>query len=166
MSIYNFCDYFISPFNFVKSRIGQLLMFSYFILDVALYKHVFITCIVLAVMAFCDKSNLLTFVQNVVNMPMFDKKLSSSSLQFLSITYMPLLVVEGVLISLMSWHSYIKFCLLNLMLVKFILLRVGNVLQLFKMTEISFCWSGVFERLSTERFGWSSKESINILMCF
>lgn len=97
--IYNFCDYFINPFNFVKSRIGQLLILRCFIIEVALYKHVFITCIVLDVMIFCDKSNLLTFVQNVVNIPMFDKKLSSSTLQFLNITYIPLVFV-GVLISL------------------------------------------------------------------
>ena len=75
---------------------GQLLTSRCLTIDVALYKQVFITCMVLAVNGFWDKFNLETFVQNIVNRPTFDMKQSSSSLQLAKITYIPF--VEEVLI--------------------------------------------------------------------
>ena len=149
----------------MRSWIGQLLMSRCLTIDVALYKHVLITWMVLAVMEFWDKFNLLTLVQNIVNNPTFDKKQSSSSLQLVKITYIPF-VEEGILISLTNWHNYIKFCLVNLMLVKFILFRVYNCLKDFRMREISFCWSGVFFMLRVESLGWDDNRSVRMEMCF
>lgn len=97
--LYNFRDYLINWLNFVRSRIEQLLIFKCLIIDVALYKQLFITAKVFDVIILCDMSNLLIFEQTDVNTPIFDMKQSSSSLQFDNITSIPF---EGILIPLIN----------------------------------------------------------------
>ncbi len=113
----------INELILVKSRIGQLLRLRKAICEVIFSRQLLSTWIVLTVMLLVEMSKCWILEQIDVKTPTFDMKQSSSSLQLERFSYS-----LGVLMSLISWQIYWKFCFVRRKWLRLILFNFSNCL--------------------------------------